>query len=272
MAVSGLIKPSPWNADSNLVAPKWRWAWRGLESAHPMWERGGEVVYDVSPNGRHVTMSANMDRASDWIVSVFGPAIDFQGGVTDEWLLRTSHPYIAPPFSILSVWKQDTAIAQQLLFTHDSGSNNGYRAQTGGSGIHRYFLTFGGVADYNLGASMDLDADVWYAAVLTVDANGGTANAYLHNFSTGAITTASLSVGTVSGTPDRIAIADNSWAAGNGLDGQFALNCHWSRVLTEVEARAIIFDFFGPFRMEDIAPWATVAPAVGNPWFAYAQQ
>ncbi|TXH04685.1 MAG: LamG domain-containing protein [Candidatus Moraniibacteriota bacterium] len=85
-----------------------------------------------------------------------------------------------------------------VLFSHDSGSNNGQRLSMGGS----LTFTLGGVADYDCTGISGLSSNVWYFVAVTTTGNGGTMTCYAGGPNGTLTATSAIAIGTRSGTPN----------------------------------------------------------------------
>lgn len=146
---------------------------------------------------------------------------------TNTWgfYTPTTEPYIPFPVTLTCWVAPYQANLTKNLVRHqvDSG-NGGYRSYLESSGTVGFVI--GGVGVYSTSATYV--ADVWQLIAVSVTGNGGTATAYRYRSDTGDWSVGAVSIGTMTGTPNR-------WSFGGvGTDavGAFADMRVYDRVLT----------------------------------------
>ncbi|KKN79580.1 hypothetical protein LCGC14_0337840 [marine sediment metagenome] len=253
------IRPPMWNVDRSLVAPEWRWAWDGLVGAWMFWE-GGNPPRDIV-NG---------------VPSVFGSTVPTRSPTQHGMGLLTNRvnnegAEIDPSFDIIGKWPIQTSGTEgtiialsdtstnnlQSMFGNRNSDNTGWRV--GFVADNSLWLLFSGVANYSVVipaqyASTNLPL-VWGWSFRSGDIFRGFVNGERivgdTSIAAGKVVTAVLPVGLMA--------AYSSTALVNSMLRTTVCVLAYDRFLSDAEHAALGRDLFGPFRMEDIAPWATVA-------------
>jgi hypothetical protein len=233
LETSGLWKPTlhlQRNIRGDLCHPEWRWVWRGMRFLVPLWEGGGpprEVLSGIP---------ATVVGTPGWARSQPGEVGDFDGGVNYYYWpdITLSHDR---PVTVLCVFleKGTTPLSYQSP-TADartrSPSNWVVFSQAGGATFRLQLAeNANGLVEVDLGA---ISGNVWYAAAMTTDQQGGTPRGAALRMDTRAIQTATgTQLNVVMGGPGPV-IAASSDADPNStyLNGQVALvawlNAAWS--------------------------------------------
>lgn len=159
---------------------------------------------------------------------------------------NTSAPFVSPPFTVLVLAERDDVSGAGTFFSHDSG-NNGYRLDSNGSTLR---FTLGAVANYNTFASV-LTAAVPFIYAVRMDVDGGDIVAYYKDFESGnTISRATVDVGSISGTPTAVRVANFS-SGSETLDGHIYASLLWDREVFDEEMAGLFHD---PYAMWRTAP------------------
>jgi hypothetical protein len=160
---------------------------------------GGKFLYDLKGQS-HSTLTSSPTWQSQSPPGGFG-SIRFNS----NYALATVAS-IPRPYTVLMRLKVTAFGDGQVLFSHDTNANNGVRfGRTSGTGVMN--IIFGGVAVYNFVTTMALG--VWTTIAITVPVNSGTSQLYL---TTGqSITSDTVAVGSMSGTPSQVTLGGISW-------------------------------------------------------------
>ena len=149
----------------------------------------GTIAHDVSGFGNDGTLTS-------------GPAITegkLSQGISLDGVNDTVSGSLAnvPMGNTIALWAKYVS-GFGVLFSHDSGSNNGQRLSMGGS----LTFTLGGVADYDCTGISGLSSNVWYFVAVTTTGNGGTMTCYAGGPNGTLTATSAIAIGTRSGTPN----------------------------------------------------------------------
>jgi hypothetical protein len=162
----------------------------------------GTRAYDASGNNNQGTLTNGPKRA----IGKLGQALEFDG--VDDYVVDTSVSQISLPVTITSWFylKSTITTGGRIILAHSTTANNGFSLALVTSGGLLYpDFTFGGVADYTCTNLSAINPNQWYFVAATATGNSGTATCYLGEVS-GSFTSETKSIGTMSGTPDRISI------------------------------------------------------------------
>lgn len=117
--------------------------WRDLVGYWPLAAGGGTTAFDLSGYRNHGTLT-NMDPATDWVMTEKGPALEFGGDTTDQYVALSSPiDFDVNPFSI-SLWlDRHAAYAGEGWFSERIG-DWGFRLQVNaGDEIVLYYRSGG---------------------------------------------------------------------------------------------------------------------------------
>lgn len=241
----------------------------------PYW--GGPKFYDLVPksNGRggyHGTLT----NGPVWGGALGCPgqrgSLDFDG--VNDHVLISSFPAYTSNVSVFLVFRMTTSGTQDLLLSHDSGANDGWRiAAFGGTTV----FTLGGVGSSQI-AGVDPGTSQWMALVATWTGNGGTATGYMKNLQTGARYSSANATGTLTGTPSRITLSSPLFGDGFHFTGRIAEFALWNRLLSAGEAWGMISDsekghpeLFNRISLPTFVEQAAAPGGTTSPWYYYRQ-
>lgn len=167
---------------------------------------GGRRLWDLR-NRAHGVLTGFPATGAEWISQPnrFGGLL-LDG--SNDYVLATMSA-IPRPFTVIGAYNATTTYTAGgvVLFSHDDGTNSGYRVQLGYSGGNTTLtLTFGAVADYPF-AGLTTTTGLWSFAAVTVPVDSGTATAWLA--SNTELKTTTAAVGSATGTPTRATISSN---------------------------------------------------------------
>jgi hypothetical protein len=165
---------------------------------------GGGTLFDL---GRryHGTLASGVAWAGGSRPGALGPCLSFDG--TDDIVTTSTTPAATGDYS-LSFWLRKP-LTTRIVFAHRTGGNNGWRVMALNNGVMRFSL--GGVEDNNLN-SLVYSASAWHWLCITV--SGTSLTGYLSAAGGGPLASETITIGALSGTPDRFV-----W--GDGLFGGF---------------------------------------------------
>ena len=149
-------------------------------------------------------------------------SIVFNGTV--GYLSNIVNTYNANSGSTMSCWFKPTTIGSfNVIFSHDSNTNNGYRLQINNS---KLTFTLGAVSDYVTDYTLSIDR--WYNAVACI--SGNVANIYVNSI---LITT--LNIGVMLGNPNLFRIGRNVVENNFHFVGDISNTTLYNRMLTSQE-------------------------------------
>jgi hypothetical protein len=228
------MKPSQWSFDPRLVDARWRYLWDSIVLGLPLWEGGGDSVFDVSPYRK----TGTLDSATGWSPTSRGIALDFPGTgdhyaswntisftSSEQWSAeflyygRTIGELFGPP--ILGT----AAVANTFLIRLESVSAD------------RFYNSDGQYAEINC----DTGLSQFYHYVVTGD--GANFAAWVDGEYKGQDSPSS------GGTAFQFDRCGNAWSNDNyPPDGLLPLVIIYNRLLTNSEISNRAADPFGPFR------------------------
>jgi len=148
-------------------------------------------------------------------------SVTFNGTV--GYVSNLVNTYNANSGTTMSCWFKPTTLGSfNVIFSHDSNTNNGYRFQINGS---KLTFTLGSVSDYIIDYTLSINR--WYNAVACI--SGSVANIYVNSI---LITT--LNIGVMAGSPNLFRIGRNI-SDNFHFVGDISINTLYNRMLTAQE-------------------------------------
>jgi hypothetical protein len=226
MGNANKIKTSTTSVGSGLAG---YWTFDGADTYWSSATAG--TVTDKSGNGRAGTMT-NMSRSISPSIGKIGQALNFDGA--DDYVEAISSAVSFPV--TLVAWFRPQTINSNVILSHNSSLNNGYRI--GISSSDKPTFTLGSVADYPCSTFSSLTSGKWYFLAVTVTGNGGTRTCYFAPAGEKIQIDPATAIGTMSGTPNRITIGRRGDSNGyfNGKIDDVRL---YDRVLSQSEIEKI---------------------------------
>lgn len=249
MAVSGIIKPPMWNASPGLVAPEWQWYWQDLLAAWVHWEGQGGKTCDLSGNGSHLTIVG-----MPWVTTSIGYANDLQDD-GDELSLDDKLVTIPLVSDYTYIWTGiiESHGASNAGFWRDNSNSNGanFNILQGTGGLPWIRHDNSDVLKPGSGVEVPFNEVVTIAFVIR---SGSWAGFYMNGILEHEATHARVEV--------PIIIYQLGWefTTPTRINGKWISHSFHTRALGSAQLFQHAQDPFGPFRMEDIAPFVTVAP------------
>ena len=246
-----LKKPRKWNVNPGLVAPEWRWFFRGLVVVYPMWEGVGDTFFSTN-NDHSATFSAGTPV---WSHSS-GLEIDFSGASaaaqsTDSSLTQFASAtqvgwtiYCRATSYILTggstAMRGPTGATGHILYPFDTLSGNGFRVHAAGTNV----------VNENGAALADGKNHLFtYSQFTSTDHRGFVDGVQVDSSSTSA---------SFLSDADRLNIGAWRGDGNQSFHGQISYVALHNRPLTLREHAQLARDPFGPFRMDD-----EVGPVIG---------
>lgn len=263
------IKPGQTNISRARVSPEWRWAWRGLHIAWPLWENaanprdvayhrhseslstgwswdrsfpGTGLAFDATTSGADVLLATNTDTSEGALsqppfsaVVVINNAVD--GGSSNTILAnrdRTSEGFSSGGGWVLKIEQfNNTGV---IGFTKIRASDNSDLTSSLASPFGEFAV---------IGVTLEADNNI----ILYLD---GTADDLGDTSAIGDPTDYGITLGGLyaSGSPQEL------------TGGDYLAFYGWDRALTSVEHQAIARDPFGPFRPQRRV--SVLVPAAGQ--------
>ena len=216
----------------------------------------GKKVPDVGCNGLDLTVASGTPGFTGGLTSSAGR---FTGANLDLWT-KTGIKYYPPPFTLACEFITPSIAAAQILISHDSNANNGYRLSISLSvGTYQLLLGFGGVSNYGFSSTLEVVANQWYRAMLVCPANLGVATGYLMNMTTGMIQSGTATVGTIAGTPNRLAVGLLQTTT-QPFTGSLAWVYWWNRALIPDDAERLLRRPYSLFTLRQRQPGYQFTP------------
>src|SRR3989344_3670008 len=167
----------------------------------------GHWTFDGADMGTTSARDASGNANTGWLINgtkkaigKIGQALNFDG--VDDYVDASTANVPLPATMSLFFYIDKNPTSDQALFSHNSGSNNGYRM--GLNSTDATTFTLGGVVDYPF-TNLVTSGAGWYFFAITVTGNSGTATGYFTKVG-GALVTQSNAIGNPSGTPNRFTI------------------------------------------------------------------
>jgi len=167
----------------------------------------GHWSFDGADMGTTSARDASGNANTGWLINgtkkaigKIGQALNFDG--VDDYVDASTANVPLPATMSLFFYIDKNPTSDQALFSHNSGSNNGYRM--GLNSTDATTFTLGGVVDYPF-TNLVTSGAGWYFFAITVTGNSGTATGYFTKVG-GALVTQSNAIGNPSGTPNRFTI------------------------------------------------------------------
>lgn len=243
---------------------------KGLVGCWVMNEGSGNVLYDLSGNGMHLTGNGG----PTWTVGEHGPVILLDDG-SGQYFERQTSIITAPPMTLFTRFLQDAEQTGYLIYIGDAATNedacliNALGTLDDIDVAHR--TTGGSAVDATVRTLLEfLQINEWNS-VAGVFHGDSFREAYVNGVFAGSNST---TVGT-SNPYNRISIGRRGRLSGGGeLSGQISYSYLYNRVLSASEIAQLHHEPFAMVRERNenaiMGSFVSVV-AEGNPWNYYAQ-
>mgnify|MGYP001613687923 CR=1 FL=1 len=256
-----LRKPPRWHVDVQAVHPSWRWAWRNLVVALPMWEGTGRNIFDASPSQNHAL--AYISAPPQWVATPVGTALRFSGvaaaGTTNTMVQTRKNIVLQGPRTYLFYVKINRVANTGRLFTEvrNHTSFDGVDVQVSTTGTVRFSYWSADIARLDISSSSINDGK-WHLVVCTwtgdTRSNGG--KIYLDGRLNVEGASSLADQGARDSPVDSLGAQEDATSSnqpGATLNGDMADFRHWNVVLTDQQIARIARDVFGAYRTSEEA-------------------
>ena len=248
--MSGITKPSV-GAQLKLDHP----LSRGLVGCWLLNENSGNKAHDYSGQGNLGTLT-NMDPATDWIGSLHGGALDFDG--SNDYLDVNDNPTLNPTAITVSAWVKFNSLTNDYSAIVHKGPDPYYEYFVKSNGKLAVFITASeGYRNYDGTGIYVLTTGLWYHLVFTYDSVGG-----LKGYVNGNLDNSVAANGTLSTPTGNLSIARDSVTAGRYVNGIISSVSIYNRALS---AQEIAWLYAFPYAMfEEESPYWIPFKAAGG--------
>lgn len=237
--MSGPLKPAHWGFNAGLVAPKWQWVWRDLVLAVPLWEGGGNNVFDVVNRQLHPVDFA----AGSWSTDERGIALDFPNANDNIDLGSPSYLNLTDPLTVVYAGTSNLTSGSTRHITgfyQSGGAFPGWAAVIRSASDTMQFWDGNTWRNSNVAVSGGFQ-------VLGYTHTGPTIEFYIDGVNVFSDTGAVFAISSFTGTK----VLFNQSNKVNALRAKASAFFLWKRILTDAEHSQIAKDPYGPFRMRD---------------------
>lgn len=252
-----MSKPSRWNVDPGLIAPKWQWAWRGLVAHYIMWEGGGRTLFDVSGNGNHGTfindtswvaadrgLAISLDGVNDYVERTTTPSLDITGELTLSAWIRMDNIPTPDSEGIVAKYRNQTGNANQRAYQMVIRTAGEIRATVSSDGTFSIDVTANQVDGFT-----DLTDHLWHHVAATFKPSVSF-RIYADGLEEDSQTTSIISSIHNSPAPLWIGLSFDSTDSARYADALIDDVRIYNRTLSAEEIRLLSRDQFGPVRRD----------------------
>lgn len=245
------VKPEQWGFDPGHVAPEWEWFWDdpGLVAAYPLWSPG--VMRDFGSRGYN-NVNANTGSLT---AGIAGPGFTYTGTQRHELGTAINSDIQNAVTFVFALTSPDTSSG--TLLDSQVGTASGFQVSinTPTAGKFNFYVDTGASINVRPAAKTG-----FVVAVCRWDGTTGNATVEQNDGSkgTGNLTGAALGASTC-----KIGNAQNNGVplgANRVLHGLYIFD----REISDAQSQHFLYDFFGPFRMNDEVPYFVPAAAGGG--------
>lgn len=235
------VKPARWAVNPAMVAPSWRWAWRGLKVFAPLWD------ISLIGQGQGFTGGTNFPTGITLVPSPFGEVWRYDGGTMDNGIRSpfTHSLSTGQPFTLFFMMRVEAAPSDQTSGVRIGGNEAYIRYFELGTG---WQILGSNLSSNPQSGTTACPLDTWMHVFWRQQETSTTASMDIDVFDsiTGAVRW-QTTISWTGGQSDGI-VAWFDRGANDPVNGDCAVAAYWDYGLSDSQVRELVADPFGPIR------------------------